>query len=246
LIHTTRGIEIGSDSTLKQDIEDINDPLIKVLQLHGVLFNFKEPNDTIDTITFQDKQGNWHTVIPSQLPNIDPSLVNDGIIERLIEDRDRKHMGLIAQEVELVVPEVVRMTPNGTLAVEYFGLIGLLIEAIKEQQIEIDSLKEQKFLKYSNSTGENSSTIKENNILYQNVPNPFNQNTVICFKIATGTKMASILIFDMQGSLLKTYNVSNSVEKITIFRNEFNPGMYLYSLIVDGVEIDTKRMILTD
>jgi hypothetical protein len=155
-------------------------------------------------------------------------------------------MGLIAQEVELVVPEVVRMTPNGTLAVEYFGLIGLLIEAIKEQQIEIDSLKEQKFLKYSNSTGENSSTIKENNILYQNVPNPFNQNTVICFKIATGTKMASILIFDMQGSLLKTYNVSNSVEKITIFRNEFNPGMYLYSLIVDGVEIDTKRMILTD
>ena len=33
---------------------------------------------------------------------------------------------------------------------------------------------------------------------------------------------------------------------ITIRGNELRPGMYLYSLNVDGKEVDTKRMILTD
>lgn len=57
LIHTTRGIEIGSDSTLKTGIENITNPLAKVLQLHGVLFNYKEKINKNDTVRIMDKQG---------------------------------------------------------------------------------------------------------------------------------------------------------------------------------------------
>lgn len=56
---------------------------------------------------------------------------------------DVKKIGLIAQEVEKVVPEVVATNQEGIKSVEYGNLIALLIEAIKEQQKEIDMLKSQ-------------------------------------------------------------------------------------------------------
>ncbi len=55
----------------------------------------------------------------------------------------RKHdTGVIAQEVEEVLPEVVATRDDGTKAVRYDKMVGLLIEAIKEQQSQIDSLKQ--------------------------------------------------------------------------------------------------------
>ena len=50
-------------------------------------------------------------------------------------------LGVIAQEVEQVIPEAVSEDDNGMKSVSYNQLIPLLIEAIKEQQKEIDELK---------------------------------------------------------------------------------------------------------
>jgi hypothetical protein len=56
----------------------------------------------------------------------------------------KKHqIGLIAQEVEKVIPEVVERNNNGYLGVSYQHLTAVLIEAIKEQQFQIDSLKKE-------------------------------------------------------------------------------------------------------
>lgn len=55
----------------------------------------------------------------------------------------RKHdIGVIAQEVEEVLPEVVGTREDGIKAVKYDRIVGLLIEAIKEQQSQIDELKQ--------------------------------------------------------------------------------------------------------
>ena len=55
----------------------------------------------------------------------------------------RKHdVGVIAQEVEAVLPEVVGTRDNGTKAVRYDRMVALLIEAIKDQQSQIDELKQ--------------------------------------------------------------------------------------------------------
>jgi hypothetical protein len=54
---------------------------------------------------------------------------------------DKLELGLIAQEVEAIIPEVVGESADGYKAVEYQKLVALLIEAIKEQQAIIDGQK---------------------------------------------------------------------------------------------------------
>ncbi len=49
--------------------------------------------------------------------------------------------GVIAQEVQEVMPTAIRTNDTGYLAVRYEKLIGLLIEGMKEQQLQIDELK---------------------------------------------------------------------------------------------------------
>jgi len=50
-------------------------------------------------------------------------------------------IGLIAQDVEKIVPEVVITDKNGLKSIEYDLLVPVLIEAIKSQQKEIETLK---------------------------------------------------------------------------------------------------------
>jgi Chaperone of endosialidase len=60
--------------------------------------------------------------------------------------------GLIAQEVQEVLPEVVNERKDGYLGIDYSKMVGLLVEAIKEQQNQIDSLTiEIENLKKNNS-----------------------------------------------------------------------------------------------
>jgi hypothetical protein len=52
-------------------------------------------------------------------------------------------IGVIAQEVERVFPELIKETNDNYKTVNYNGLVGVLIEAIKEQQNQIEELKSQ-------------------------------------------------------------------------------------------------------
>jgi len=55
-----------------------------------------------------------------------------------------KSIGVIAQEVEKVIPEVVREDDKGMKSVAYGNITGILIEAIKELKAEIEELKSNK------------------------------------------------------------------------------------------------------
>ena len=86
-----------SDITLKENLEIINDPVDKVMNLNGYTFNY----------------------IGS----------------------DIRMPGLIAQEVEEVLPEAVYETPQGKKALHYANMVGLLVEAVKELKAEVEELK---------------------------------------------------------------------------------------------------------
>lgn len=215
-----QGGYITSDKIFKKDIVTIEGALDKVLLLRGVTYKSN----------YSDSM----------------SVFNTG--ETL--------MGLIAQDVEPIVPEVVKTLPNGTKAIAYQNLIGLLIEAIKEQQTSIDLLEKTITVYQLGGSNEKSGNTGEDvlyannktsyNKLYQNHPNPFNQSTNIKYELSSDTKNAAIMIFDMQGTLIMAYdNLDSNTEQLTISSGELKPAMYIYSLIVDGKEIDTKRMILT-
>ena len=60
-------------------------------------------------------------------------------------NNDNRQVGVSAQEVQKIMPEVVTTAPisDEYLTVKYEKLVPLLIEAIKEQQTQIEELKDQ-------------------------------------------------------------------------------------------------------
>jgi len=57
------------------------------------------------------------------------------------KQKGEKQIGVIAQELEEVLPELVRKDESGYYAVNYDGLVPVLVEAVKEQQDEITDLR---------------------------------------------------------------------------------------------------------
>jgi hypothetical protein len=60
-----------------------------------------------------------------------------------IHENEGHDVGVIAQEVEKVMPEIVTTRDNGYKAVKYEKIVPLLIEAIKELSNEVKELKSQ-------------------------------------------------------------------------------------------------------
>jgi len=58
------------------------------------------------------------------------------------DDNKKQKIGVLAQDIEKVFPELVSES-NGVKSVNYQGLVPVLINALKEQQAEIDRLKKQ-------------------------------------------------------------------------------------------------------
>jgi hypothetical protein len=59
------------------------------------------------------------------------------------EDEDKQDIGLIAQDVEQIFPQLVAEDANGFKAIAYSRLTAVLVEAIKEQQGQIESLQQE-------------------------------------------------------------------------------------------------------
>ena len=59
------------------------------------------------------------------------------------EDEDKQDIGLIAQDVEQIFPQLVAEDANGFKAIAYSRLTAVLVEAIKEQQGQIASLQQE-------------------------------------------------------------------------------------------------------
>ena len=57
--------------------------------------------------------------------------------------KGKQKIGVLAQEIQEVFPELVSDDDNEMLAANYQGLVPVLINALKEQQAEINRLKDQ-------------------------------------------------------------------------------------------------------
>jgi hypothetical protein len=244
----SNGVQITSDVSLKRNIKTILNPLDKVMQLRGVTFDMDFPANTA-TLTTNEKEPSFEQQY--ERAKVDNPELTFETFKQIESEQSRQQMGVIAQEVEKIVPEVVRTRIDGLKAVSYSELTGLLIEAIKEQQHEIEALKvEVAAVKGMPSSAElRSSTgiseLTQQWVLTQNAPNPFTQQTVIKYFVPNDAKAAYICIFDMHGKMIQKISVAPGQNSTTIQGSTLKAGMYLYSLLIDGQEVDTKRMILT-
>ena len=83
--------------------------------------------------------------------------------------------------------------------------------------------------------------------LSQNKPNPFNGETKIDFKIPSDIQKAYIKIYDNNGKTLQKIAITQRGEgSITYDNDRFSSGMYYYSLFVDNIKVDTKKMLLNN
>jgi hypothetical protein len=137
-----------------------------------------------------------------------------------------------------------------TLSIDYTGFIPLIIETLKKQEeiitnqsAEIGELKRKiDVLSASSSTTKNSI-----NILYQNSPNPFVQSTTIQYYLPERAKSVIINIYDVQGNVADKLDASNSIGLNTAnYSSNLKPGVYTYLLLVDGLESDSKHMIISN
>lgn len=73
---------------------------------------------------------------------LDKTLALRGVSFQFIDSK-QKSIGVIAQEIESIIPDAVKTSADGFKSVAYGNIVGLLIEAIKELQREIEALNTQ-------------------------------------------------------------------------------------------------------
>ncbi|WP_300663713.1 tail fiber domain-containing protein [Fluviicola sp.] len=235
-VWTRQGFLTASDSIFKTNIKTIGEALMKIKNLRGVTYNRKYATDSL---------------IPDKNDNTDNKTST--------LKTEPKEYGLIAQEVESIIPEAVFLMHDSTKAIAYSSLIPVLIEAIKEQQIQIDNLKdiintqEVGINKVKNCCenqmrpNDNNFKNDDENVLFQNIPNPFNESSKINYYLNKRTKKAVLNIYSTNGVQIKSIEIHQFGNgAITLNAGEFTPGIYIYILIANDQPVDTKQMILTN
>ncbi len=216
-----------SDVSVKENIKEVEDALPVIEKLRPVFYDFKM--SYFDSIPEESRQ--------------------------TLYEQKKNSIGFIAQEVQEVMPGLVsEISKDGLLGINSIDIIPLLVKALQEQQDQISKLEGQlATLSESDLKGagiqatENAIDQIPQASLSQNIPNPFNENTSIKYSIHLITSYAMINIYDLQGGQVLSYKISNSGDgEIQIPASALNPGLYIYNLIVDGVEVGSKRMVLTE
>ena len=179
--------------------------------------------------------------------------------------------GFIAQDVEKIAKSIgydfigvdAPENDKGAYGLRYAAFVVPLVKAVQELseqndakdaaiaslQEQINELKGSNFLRSAANETETtgiSDPVVAQCKLYQNAPNPFNLNTEIKFYISENVKVAQLCIYNLQGTQIKQIMITQRGESLQLISgSELTAGMYLYALIVDGKEVDVKRMILT-
>jgi hypothetical protein len=128
----------NSDINLKKDIHLLSDEqtrqIDKLKTLSAIKYKLKTPAELNDFIQAE----------------LDTMAVDPRTIEYNTEKYTKDRIGLSAQEVQQVFPELVKVGNDGYLSMNYIGLIPVLVDALKEQEqaigeqyAEIETLKKE-------------------------------------------------------------------------------------------------------
>ena len=216
---------IASDARLKKDIATIENGMAIVRNLRGTTYQFRA-DESFGESEFDLGEGTM--------------------------------AGFIAQEMEEVIPHLVYTDDQGIKGVNYDGVVPYLVEGMKEldaqnQQLQAENAALQSRLEAIEAQlgldaagkGQMGAALDAAE-LYQNVPNPFDRATEIRYFIPENSGNAELVVFDMNGRQLKTYAIDEAGQgSVTIEGSDLEAGMYFFSLLANGEEIATKRMILT-
>lgn len=153
------------------------------------------------------------------------------------------HSGFIAQELEKVLPHLVATDEKGNKAVNYIELMPYLVEAIKDQQTQINDLKSQMA---ENFKTQNQDLIELTNTKIINVsPNPSSDMITVSFNVEKSVELAKLQVHDLNGNVISSLNINDRDNNITrtLQKDNFGKGIYVVSLVINGKSIDTKKIV---
>jgi hypothetical protein len=180
------------------------------------------------------------------------------------------HYGVLSQELNEILPSLVSevQTPsqfdengnvlsasNTILAVNYLEIIPILIAATQEMEQKIIELEEKlnvccnKNLMPHNQSNPilNQESLEAERfsflILGQNQPNPFSEQTLIPYTLPENAKQAELLFFNNEGKIIDTMKLLAKQGTVAVLGSNLSNGTYMYTLVIDGVPVTTKKMI---
>jgi hypothetical protein len=243
---TSRAFYVATDPSLNKESASVTSALSTLANLSAISYRL---NGT-EAVSSGIINGRW----------------GDGWSIQPGTETDSLHYGLSLTSVLHTLPELVTEDENGVKYVDYNSLIPLLVVAVNELKGQIEVLNSrieeledaleggleagspEEEENHADDTSENEDIIGGllKPALYQNVPNPFNADTQVRYCLPESVLQANLYIYDLQGKQVKKIPVTERGEAaVTIHGSELQAGMYIYTLIADGQEIDSKRMILT-
>lgn len=212
----------ASDKRLKQNIKEFTDGLAVIEQIRPVSFRY-----------------NGKAGLPTE----------------------KEYVGVIAQEMQKIAPYMVGEftyqdstgAPEKYLDYDATALTYMLVNAAKEQQQQIQSLQQENqdlkqelavlkelIIKHIPEAGNQQARLGQNN------PNPYTQSTSIPYQFPVTAKNASIKVYSSTGKELKSFDLSGKTQgEVTLSGGLFPAGTYVYTLFVDGVQIDSKKLVIT-
>ncbi|MBL7928705.1 MAG: tail fiber domain-containing protein [Bacteroidia bacterium] len=175
-------------------------------------------------------------------------------------------VGLMAHEVESVIPELVRevtspeqidssgnVTFNSVTfkSINYLAILPYLIEALQEHDSKIDSivtvLGNCCNLRIPNNPDVTGSIELENIQslqLFTADPNPFSESTIIRWSIADDFNNAVIFFYDDRGQQINQYRITEKGNgELQVFGSKLSSGVYTYTLVVDGKIVESRKMV---
>ena len=113
------------------------------------------------------------------------------------------------------------------------------------------SLTESVVLDFTYTTGVSvDEPNTDGNVFLKNLPNPFNKSTTISFNLKnTVHRSAEIKIYNLQGKLIKTYEIIPDMNSIIWYgkdeKSQSMPsGVYLYTISLDNEITKTEKLLL--
>lgn len=126
------------------------------------------------------------------------------------------------------------------------------LKRMNEQQRRIEALQVQMQQLLSSVSSSNDGAIKISTaeseskpVLGQNIPNPFDNSTIIPFRIPKGCSSATIIISEAAtGRMITAIPVSCDETHAIVEAGSLAAGTYQYTLIIDGKQIESRQMQL--
>lgn len=75
-------------------------------------------------------------------------------------------------------------------------------------------------------------------------PNPANDFAKIDFKVKVSATKANLSFYNVLGDKMASYELDSFDETLTVNTRQWDSGIYLYQLIVDGKKMATKKLIV--